>query len=55
MIKIILAAIVIIFSVPLIMMMMALEPALAARNPSHTELNNKAKLGILDAMTNGDY
>jgi len=39
MIKIIFAAIIIIFSVPLLMMTIALEPALAARKPNPSGLS----------------
>jgi hypothetical protein len=48
MIKILFAVILIIFSVPLLMMAIALEPTLAARKPSHTELSKKDRLRVLD-------
>jgi hypothetical protein len=48
MIKIIFAAILIIFSVPLLMMTIALEPALAARKPNLSRLS-------YDELINGNY
>ena len=55
MIKILFAAILIIFSVPLLLMAIALEPTLATRKPSHTGLGNKDRLELIDDITSGSY
>jgi len=53
--EIIFAVILIIFSVPLLMMTIVLEPAPAARKSNHIGLINNDRVEIFDDITSGNY